>query len=262
MKKYKKEILIAVLFLVACAVFVLCEYVFTFSDDGTLDFLLKGTISRLCGFLLFVVIALLCGLKGSFTLKTSPRILLWCLPCLLVAVCNFPFSALISGEMYITRPELLWLFALDCIAIGLFEETLFRAILLPLLTELFSKRSVVVPILLNGALFGLWHLSNLFAGADIGSTLLQTGYSFLIGSMLACVFVRTKSVWWCVLLHAVFDFGGLLTGTVAAGNCHDTVFWILTAIAGACCFSHLLAYFIRHRADGRGDGDEGERNIP
>ena len=249
MKKYGKEILIVVLFVLACVSLALFEYVFRFSSDETLDELLRGTLSRFVGFGFLVAASFLCGLKEFFRIKTSPRILLWCLPCLLVAVCNFPFSALLSGEARITRPELLWLFALDCIAIGLFEETLFRGILLPLLTDLLKKYGAVLPILLNGAIFGLWHLFNLFAGAGIGATLLQVGYSFLIGTMFACVFVRTKSVWWCVLLHAVFDFGGLLTGTVAVGNCHDTVFWILTAAAGVLCFAHLLAYFIRHRKE-------------
>ena len=249
MKKYGKEIAIALLFVIACLVFVLFEYVFVFSADETLDSLFKGALSRFVGFGLFAAIAVLCGLKDVFRIKASPRVLLWCVPCLLVAVCNFPFSALLSGEMRITRPELLWLFALDCIGIGLFEEMLFRGILLPLTIDLLKKHNVVVPILINAAVFGLWHLCNLLAGASVGATLLQTGYSFLIGAMLSCVFVRTKSVWWCVILHAVFDFGGLLTGTVATGNCHDTVFWILTAIAGALCFAHLLAYFVRHRKE-------------
>ena len=49
---------------------------------------------------------------------------------------------------------------------------------------------------------------NLFAGAGIGPTLLQVGYTFLVGCMFAALTLFTRSVLPAVLIHALYDVGG------------------------------------------------------
>ena len=95
---------------------------------------------------------------------------------------------------------------------GLFEECAFRGLLFPLLLSAFEKRDVrradVLAILASSAIFGLFHLVNLFAGAGIGPTLLQVGYTFLVGCMFAALTLFTRSVLPAVLIHALYDVGG------------------------------------------------------
>ncbi len=245
MKKYRREIILIALFALACGLLVLFEYVFTFSQDETVNALIKETLSRMLVFAALVPAAVLCGYKRVFSPRVKGRALLWCLPCLLVALANFPFSALITGTARVERVGLLWLFALDCLAIGLLEELLFRGILQPLFLDLLRKKGVIWAVIVNSAAFGAWHFVNLLGGADIGSTLMQVGYSFLIGAMLSAVFLRTGNIWTGVFLHALFDFGGLIVERLGTGDFQDIAFWVLTAVCGALCFAHVLLYLIK-----------------
>lgn len=174
--------------------------------------------------------------------RVSGRALIWCLPCLAVSIVNFPFSALASGTAAITRPDLIWLFILKCVFIGITEEWLFRGLIFNLLLDYCDKqkRNRMVPILLNAVIFALFHLLNLFEGASIPATLLQAGYTFLLGTMFAFVYLKTDNLWLCVILHTIFDCGGLLIQDIGKGNPQDLVFWILTALFGILCFVHIL----------------------
>ena len=246
MKKYGKEVVIVLLFALACAaLFLLSGETFTLLSDATADRLLQETLARAATFALLLPVLFLCGCGRSLYGKTTPRALLWCLPCLLVAICNFPFHALLTGAARIGRTDLLWLFALNCLCVGLMEELLFRGLLQPLLMNVLRGQGVILPVLIDAALFGLWHLTNLLVGADVGATLLQVGYSFLIGGMLSAVLIKTGNIWTGVFLHALFNFGGLLVPMLGSGPFQDAVFWSLTAVAGMLCLAHVLAYLFR-----------------
>lgn len=77
---------------------------------------------------------------------------------------KFPFHALLTGAVRIGRTDLLWLFALNCLCVGLMEELLFRGLLQPLLMSVLRGQGVILPVLIDAALFGLWHLTNLLVG--------------------------------------------------------------------------------------------------
>ena len=69
-------------------------------------------------------------------------------------------------------------------------------------------------------------------------------YTFLIGCMFAVVQIKMGSVWYCVILHALFNFGGMLTIFLASGNPWDTVFWVLTIVFGLLCAGHIVVTLI------------------
>jgi len=116
-----------------------------------------------------------------------------------------------------------------------------------------KRRETFLTVLVTSLLFGIWHLFNLLDGAAFGAVLLQVGYSFLIGAMLSTVRIRTENLWLCVFLHALFDFGGLLIPTLGTGSFQDTVFWILTALAGILCTVHVLLFLL---GNDRSKGDK------
>ena len=63
------------------------------------------------------------------------------------------------------------------------------------------------------------HILNLFAGAGFGPTMLQVGYSTLTGGLFAFALMKTKNVLIPALIHAVYNFCGLLyTSTVGLGT--------------------------------------------
>jgi membrane protease YdiL (CAAX protease family) len=168
------------------------------------------------------------------------------LPALLVAANNFPILGMINGTLWLDRSDLLWLYVLDCLMIGLFEELAFRGVLLPFLLEKRrgSKSQVLWTVVLSSGVFGLIHLINLFEGAGVGSTLLQVGYSFLIGGMCAIVLMKTGNLLYCILLHTVYDIGGRWM-TVAGGELWDTPTVILTVILALIVVAWMLVIFFR-----------------
>ena len=73
--------------------------------------------------------------------------------------------------------------------------------------------------------------------------------------MLAVAFIKTKNVWLCVAVHAIFDVGGLIVGDLGKGPFQDTVFWVLTAACGVICTAHIIYTLIKLQ---RAKTDEGK----
>lgn len=243
MERKKQIASIVIMILCVAAVTVLFIVRPVYSADSTLQRLISDMVNRSILLLAVVVLAFAYGYFGLFSpRKASPRGYLWSIPCLFVALANFPFSALISGSAALDRPELLWLYALEIIAISLLEELVFRLILFDFLLNRLSKikHGTILAIVLDAAIFGLYHLVNLLEGAPVGSTFLQVGYCFLIGGMFAIATLRTKNLLVPIFLHAVFDFGGFFITILGHGDFQDLVFWILTASMGALALGHCL----------------------
>ena len=220
----------------------------TILEDALANQLLCGFLSRVGISLLFAW--LLYNYGGRYLMvfrRDFPKMLLWALPCFMVALVNFPYSALISKEASIARGDLMGLYIMYVISVAILEEFIFRGSLFVLLNDLLrNKRHKPLFIALIGAsVFSLFHLTNLFMGADIGATLLQCLYTFLIGGMLMITIIKTKNIWLCVVVHALFDFGGLLIIHIGMGNPWDLVFWILTIVSGVLAAGHFIYSLIK-----------------
>lgn len=211
----------------------------------------------LCGGI-FLCLAVYLGHPLFSPRRTRVKGILCSLPALLIAVNNFPLIGLISGSVTLTAPAYrILLLALACIGIGLFEELAFRGVVFPALfgrvlkklkeTEKENARlpaetkAVFLSILLTSAVFGLIHLLNLFSGGSPLGVLLQTGYSFLIGGMCAIVLLKTRTVLFPILVHAVYDFGGLMFRYLCEGSLWDTPTVILTAVLAVLTAVYFLA---------------------
>lgn len=254
-KNYRTTALTAAIIASVIVLAVIYFIPWQFSEDETLNKLLRDVLPRAALSVAVFCLTLLCGYGGVFRVKAqgAMRNTLWLLPCLAVALVNFPYSALISGQAQITRSDLIWLFILKCLLIALSEEMLFRGIALGFLGEFLGERKhkYVLTVVISSAVFALFHLLNLFEGAGIGATLLQTGYTFLTGMMFASVTLRTGNIWAAVALHCIFDIGGLIIGDIGSGPFQDAIFWILTAVAAVICAVHLILYAIaRDKAEG------------
>ena len=248
MSKYLKYAITVVLTALAVTGFILFEIVHlrVFEDDVT-----NQMFGRACYYLaiaaLFLWLPYILG--GSLYLSFKAlrwKNVVWCAPCLLVALANFPYSALISGQLVIIKKELIGLYILYVIGIALVEEMVFRGVLLFLLLDVFRNKKLpfFFPVLISSIIFALFHIANLFTGASIGDVLLQVSYTFLIGGMFAVMAIKTKSIWMGVIIHAIFDFGGLLNTTIAEGSSWDVVFWILTITCGILCAGHIVMSLI------------------
>ena len=248
MNKILRYLITATLVTAAAVCFVLFEILhIRIVEDPITNTLLTSVIYHLalCAMLFWFIFYLSPLPLFSFRNLTIKK-LLWCLPCLLVALVNFPYSGLIKGTVQFARADLLWLYIIYVILIAVLEEVVFRGIFIFWLKDVFrnSKIRNFLVVLISSAVFALFHLFNLIGGMSVSDVLLQVLYTFLIGAMLAVVVLKTKNVLIPIVIHALFDFGGLLTAGIAIGNPWDVVFWILTISCGILCAGHIIVSLI------------------
>lgn len=211
-----------------------------YSNDETLQFLIKSTVTRGLGSIIFLALTLFLGFRIFH--KPSRGWWMAVLPSLAVVVNNLPLIALADGSARVERTDLLPLFLLECFLIGLFEELAFRGTLFLAILEKRrgTTRQIFLTSFVSSALFGLVHLANLLEGAGVGATLLQVGYSFLIGGMCTIVLLKTGNILFCILLHAIFDVGGGLLSTVGSGYQWNTPTVIVTAVLAVAVTAWMI----------------------
>ena len=171
------------------------------------------------------------------------------LPCLFVVINNLPIISLLRGECYLTHPKLFILpFALQCIAVGFFEEIAFRGVLLLLFLKekRNSKGQVFKVIVFSSFIFGSYHVFNLFEGSDPLGVIMQVGYSALIGAMCAMVFLKTKNIFIPIILHAGFNFCGTMIPTLGEGKIWNMPTIVITVIIAVAVFLYMLALFLKY----------------
>lgn len=190
-----------------------------YSPNARLNGLLKATVPLLFG----CVLALVTVRRLRLRLFGNLQKWLFLLPCILIAVNNFPFASYFTGNSKLLEPTAVeaLVFALYCVSVGVFEECVFRGIVFLLLAERLpqNKKGLILTFVISSVIFGLSHLLNLFAGAGIVPTLRQVAYSTLIGGLCAFALIKTKNLIACMLIHALYDFCGLLLdGNVGLGG--------------------------------------------
>ena len=181
---------------------------FSYEKDETM---IRHTMIRFIGGLIMILIMVSSGYRSLFKFKNIGKSLLIILPALLISINNFPIIAYIDQRAFLTEPAYrVFLFLVECLSVGFFEEIIFRGFLLMFLIKALShmKNKIILSIFISSALFGLIHLLNLFSGASIGDTLLQVGYSFLVGMLWAVLFLKTNNLWLIMILHALYNFFG------------------------------------------------------
>ncbi|MBQ7346534.1 MAG: CPBP family intramembrane metalloprotease [Clostridia bacterium] len=201
-----------------------------YSQDETVQFLWKSLVFRVLGSAVFLSLCVYFG----YRICNRPPLSSWAiwLPCLAVVINNLPILALVNGTAWVERWELFPLFIADSLFIGIFEELAFRGTLFLAILEKRrdSTKRIFWTTVISSAVFGLVHFANLLEGAGVGATVMQVGYSFLIGGMCSIVLLKTGNIIFCILLHAIFDFCGNLVPMLGGGDLWDTPTIVITAV--------------------------------
>ena len=247
----KRKICIAIT-LVAIIALLLCEIVgverfFSGDADEKLIESVEMTLTRAIGGIVFLTILVYLGYKVLYPFKKPFwRGILVCLPAFAVAINNFPIQPVASGLAEITAPP--WriaLFAAECLMVAFFEEACFRGVVF--LGFLNKRRYTVggrfLAIVLSSAVFAAVHLVNVFLGAPLPAVLLQIGYSFLIGAMCSVVLIKTSNIWVCVLIHAIYNFGGAVIEKCGEGEIWNPFSISLTAVVAVAVTVYMTIVF-------------------
>ena len=243
-------VITVLLFILGALCFICFEALHTqILQDELANKFLCGFISRFGLSILFAWLLYLFGGKSFLMFNKRFFIsLAWSLPCFMVAFVNFPYAALAKGYAVFERMDLMGLYVLYVFGVCLMEELVFRGVLLLLVRDMWrnSRHLPILVVTTTALIFSLFHLTNLIRGSDIGSVLLQCLYTFLIGAMLATLMLKLNNIWICVLIHAIFNFGGmLLQEGMVSGNTWEVVFWVLTIASGVLCAGHVIYSLIK-----------------
>lgn len=96
------------------------------------------------------------------------------------------------------------------------EEWLFRFVLMGLIVSWFMKKDSEIKysiaarevIVIDSILFGLMHFGNLNYSESMQATLFQVSYTFLVGIILAVIYLYSGTIWLPIILHWWIDFFG------------------------------------------------------
>lgn len=209
---------------------------------------LSYILPRLLASILFITLTILYGFSHIFKRKPTLKSLLFALPLLVIAINNFPFFSLITGDVnFVSLDGYFSLYILAILLVALLEEVVFRGLVLSFFVIKFSSNNVenkgkiknpytLKVIFFSSLVFAVVHIVNLFGGASIGATLMQVGYSFLLGSALSLVMIKTQNIFVPVLIHFVYNFGGMLSKFgLIEGKTFTTLQIIMTAVIAIIC---------------------------
>lgn len=219
-----------------------------FKDEKMAELFGFGVMRVIMG-VIMLLIALNTGFKNCI-LPRSAKGTFFALPALLVAVNNLPIIALARGDASIIYGgEFIAVFALECLAVGFFEEITFRGIVFPLILQKTgtSIKGRLQAIIFSSALFGFLHIINLLNGFS-SAVFLQMGYSFLIGAMLSVVMFKGGGVITCAFIHGVYNFCGMIVSELGTGSFFDI--WnvpeiILTAVVAVAVIVYCVLITIK-----------------
>ena len=243
MSAVKKRIYIGIAAVLAVALLVLEIFqknIFTSETYGQDVYVI---FSRMLAGAVCVLFMLAFSTKSILFPRLGIKTFLIFLPCMAVAINNFPFIAVFSGKAAIdSSPAVIAVYALSQLAVGFFEEMAFRGCIFTVVLQRCKKnrRGAFMAIVLSSVIFGIIHALNILAGSDPGSVILQIGYSFLIGGMCSVVLIKTSNIWYCVALHAVYNFAGGVVPNCGSGEIWDTPTIILTAALAVAVAAYVI----------------------
>ena len=229
------------LLLLSAAVLMILEITRpAFTDNPLRNEMIRTVLTRTAGGALFFLLIRKNGCR-VFGMTKKRRALVCLLPAAAVAVNHVPLLGLLTGAATVDAGITdVFLLVLQSASVGLFEELTFRGFLFPNVLQSFRENSAFLPTVLSSAVFAAVHLVNLFSGMSPAAVLLQTGYSFLIGGMCTVVLLKTRCIWFCVILHGIYNLGGTLVPTLGHGTVWDPVTVMFTAVMGIAVLVYML----------------------
>lgn len=243
MSTVKKRICIvlaAVLFITLLVLEIFQKNIFTSATYGQNLYVLS---SRALGGMACVLFMLAFSTKSIIFPRLGIKTFLVFLPCMAIAINNFPFITFFSGRATIdASPTVIAVYALSQLAVGFFEEVAFRGCIFTVVLQRCKKNRLgaFLAIVISSVIFGIIHALNIFTGANPGAVVLQIGYSFLIGGMCSVVLLKTSNIWYCVILHAVYNFAGGVVPNCGGGVIWDTPTVILTAVIAVIVAAYVI----------------------
>lgn len=154
----------------------------------------------------------------------------------------------LCGEVVIdyNYPVRIVLYVLLYLSTGLFEETLCRGLIFPVMLRSWgkTKKGRYGAVLLSSLVFGSFHFIHFFLGhASLLATLAQVTYATFIGVFMCAIVIRNHSIYPAIILHGLIDIVGDMHAIEVGGGINKS--YITMDITGAVsCVMIVLPLFI------------------
>ena len=206
-------------FLLGCILFIIIWFaglipidkLFIHFMDQYNSEILRDTIIQFIGAGVILVLGYKIGVQSSMGLnKPSPSrtwFLIW--PLVLLSIINIPESFkfnLIKPDIFLTPDPYTRIFFV--ISVGFVEEFLGRSMIGAGLLHKWgnTKSGIYKAAIVSSAIFGIAHIGNFFVyNYSLLASLIQIIVAFIFGIYCFALFVRTKSVWPGIIMHALMD---------------------------------------------------------
>lgn len=197
---------------------------------GAISVDVAGAIGRiLVGLVLIVVFHSCFHWSRSFSAQGLA------LPVLGIMAWNVVYH-LVSGSGFVS-PSLLPNAILCAFAPGIFEEVIFRGILIDRLQK--SGESPRYVLIASALLFGVIHLTNAL-GMDLPSLLVQALYSTVIGLFLGAIYIRSSDIATVILAHTAIDFSNQIFATQPTSASIPMIVVFVAVLAALLAYSLWL----------------------
>ncbi len=138
------------------------------------------------------------------------------------------------------RPELIPTALICSIAPAMYEEVLFRGILIDRLQK--NGQTSMMAMVLSALLFALVHLTNIAGlGVDkVVNVLVQAGYAFVIGLLFAAFRLKGSGIGSLVIVHALIDFTSQIHAVHPAAASIPVLVVYIVILASSAAYAFVL----------------------
>jgi len=227
----KKTVLFSII-LICTAVFfteIPLDRYFTFFANKQYNNYFIGTFEQIFVSLMLVLLLIKFGiLKDAGLRKFNSWKDLWIgWPLVVLIVING--WSIFDGSLTIdtSKPLLITLYTITYLSTGLFEELLCRGVVLIVMLHKWgdSKKGIYISVIASSILFGVTHIINFALGrSTLIATFTQIAFGFFIGVFFAAYFLRIRSIWPAIILHAAFNMCGSLQDIAIGGGLRAGVY--------------------------------------
>lgn len=201
-----------------------------------------GETFRLVTLIVMIFAAHMQGRIFTSDWKSFVHGLLTGLPILAIAILQLVLSLIQADPGYFSNTELVCSTIVTFSLTGIFEELLFRGVVLNVFQDAFASKcakTIWASLILSALAFGLMHLTNLSSGQNVVGTLMQVIEATAVGLCFGAVYLRCRNIWTVVILHALTDLSGAI-GT----NAQSTVDVQNTNVNAATSILSILPSFV------------------
>lgn len=160
--------------------------------------------------------------RGSFL--RSLRLYKSVLIIMLIPTAVTGLARFFTGEPLPGWQERLAVAGVDALAVGLFEETWFRGVILCGLVAKFgrTRKGLLVAVLGTSLLFGFIHVAGSLLGplspAVVLQMVLKTLETGAMGVLIAVTYLKTRNIWAVAFLHGLGDYFSFAIQAVYTGS--------------------------------------------